>query len=60
MGVLRYFDPNIEPVIQTDASQKGLGAVLLQQGQPVCCASKAPTDTERNYSNTEKETLGVV
>ena len=60
MGVLRYFDPNVESVIQTDASQKGLGAVLLQQGQPVCYASKALTETERNYSNIERETLGVV
>ena len=41
MGVLRYFDPSVETVIQTDASQKGLGAVLLQQGQPVCYALKA-------------------
>ena len=49
MGVLRYFDPDVESVIQTDASQKGLGAVLLQQGQPVCYASKALTETERNY-----------
>ena len=60
MGVLRHFDPNVESVIQTDASQKGLGAVLLQQGQPVFDASKALTDTEKNYSNIEKETLGVV
>ena len=60
MGVLRYFDPSVETVIQTDASQKGLGAVLLQQGQPVCYASKALTDTEKNYSNIERETLGVV
>ena len=47
MGVLRYFHPSVETVIQTDASQKGLGAVLLQQGQPVCFASKALTDTEK-------------
>lgn len=60
MGVLRYFDPNVKTVIQTDASQKGLGAVLLRQGQPVCHASKALTDTERNYSNIERETLGVI
>ena len=59
MGVLRYFDPDVESVIQTDTSQKGLGAVLLQ-GQPVCYASKALTETERNYSNIERETLGVV
>ena len=60
MGVLRYFDPDVESVIQTDASLKGLGAVLLQQGRPVCYASKALTETERNYSNIEREPLGVV
>ena len=60
MGVLRYFDPSVESVIETDASQKGLVAVLLRQGQPVCYASKALTDAERKYSNIERETLGVV
>ena len=36
LGVLRYLDPKAETVIQTDAPLKGLGAVLLKQGQPVC------------------------
>ena len=35
-SVLRYFDPAEEIVIQTGASMKGLGAVLLQNGQSVC------------------------
>lgn len=47
LGVLRYFDPNAETVIETDASLKGLGAVLLQDGKPVCYASKALTETEQ-------------
>lgn len=59
MGILRYFNPHAETTIQTDASLKGLGAVVLH-GQPVCYASKALTDTERNYSNIERETLAVV
>lgn len=42
-GVLRYFDPAEETVIQTDASLKGLSAILLQNSQPVCYASKALT-----------------
>ena len=46
LGVLRYFDPAEETVIQTDASMKGLGAVLPQNGQPLCYASKAITKTE--------------
>ena len=39
-------------VLQTDASIKGLGACLLQQGRPVYFASKAlPDDLERVHSN---------
>ena len=47
-------------IIQTDASKTGLGAVLLQDGQPVVYASRTLTDTERRYSNIERELLGVV
>ena len=53
LGVLWYFDPHAETVIETDASLKGLGAVLLQDGKPVCYASKALTETEQRYSNIE-------
>ena len=60
LGVLRYFDLDAETTIQTDASLKGLGAVLLQDGQPVCYASKALTDVEQRYSNIEREALAVV
>ena len=38
----------------------GLGAVLLQEGQPVVYASRTLTDTECRYSNIEGELLGVV
>ena len=38
---LRYYDPCQPLVLQTDACSKGLGAVLLQNGQPVYFASKA-------------------
>ena len=38
----------------------GLGAVLLQEGQPVVYASRTLTDTECRYSNFERELLGVV
>ena len=62
MGALRYFDSHSDSdsVIQTDASQKGLVAVVLQQGQPVCYASKVLPDTGKNYNNIEREILGVV
>ena len=60
LPVLTYFDKNKDHIIQTDASKTGLGAVLLQDGQPVVYASRALTDTEHRYSNTERELLGVV
>ena len=59
LGALSYYDLHAETVIETDASPKGLGAVLLQDGQPVCYASKAFTKTEQQYSNIEHEALGI-
>ena len=47
LGALSYYDLHAETVIETDASPKGLGTVLLQYGQPVCYASKALTKTEQ-------------
>ena len=58
--VLAFFDGKKPVVIQTDASTRGLGATLLQEGRPVAYASKSLTTTERNYSNIEREMLGVL
>ena len=57
--VLRYYDVSKPVTVQCDASQSGLGAVLLQDGQPVCCASCALTDTESRYAQIEKELLAT-
>lgn len=57
MAAINGFDLNVKSVIQTDASQNKIGAVLLQKGWPVCYAL---LDTEINYSNTERETLHAV
>ena len=58
--VLRYFNPQEQAVIQCDASSTGLGAVLLQQGQPVVFASRALSRAETNYCQLEKEMLAIV
>ena len=58
--VLAYFNPKSEHIIQTDASLKGLGAVLLQEGRPVIYVSRTLTPAEEHYSNLERELLGVV
>uniref|UniRef100_A0A3B1IJ30 Reverse transcriptase/retrotransposon-derived protein RNase H-like domain-containing protein n=1 Tax=Astyanax mexicanus TaxID=7994 RepID=A0A3B1IJ30_ASTMX len=57
---LTHFDPVKQVVIETDASLKGLGAVLLQDGCPVKFLSKSLTDTESEYSNIERELLAVL
>ena len=58
--VLRYYNLQEEVTIQCDASQFGLGAALLQKGQPVAYASRALTDAETRYSQIEKELLAIV
>lgn len=57
---LSFFDRNKKHVIQTDASIKGLGAVLLQDGQPVMYVSRSLLPAEENYSNIERELLSVI
>ncbi len=52
-------------IVETDASARGLRAVLAQQqtdGQvhPIAFASRSLTVPERNYAITELETLGLV
>ena len=55
--VLRYFDSTKTATVQADASQVGLGAVLLQDGQPIAYASRALNSTEQQYAQIEKELL---
>ena len=57
---LRYFDSRKPIVIQVDASQKGLGAALLQDGRPIAFTSKALTPMEQRYANIEREMLACV
>ena len=58
--MLRYFDLRDEVTVQCDASKDGLGAVLLQCGQPVAYASRALTAAETRYAQIEKECLAIL
>ena len=57
--ILRYYNLKKETVLQTDASIKGLGACLLQDGHPVYFASKSLQDAEHGYVAIELEALAV-
>ena len=57
--ILKYYDPKKETVLQTDASIKGLGACLLQDGHPIYFASKLLEDAECGYIVIELEALAV-
>ena len=57
--VLAYYNPKKQTVLQTDASIKGLGASLLQDGKPVYFASKALTEAQIGYVAIEIESLAV-
>lgn len=58
--------PDVEKpfILRTDASDTGVGAVLMQEDEgkkfPVAYASKKLLPLEKNYSTIEKECLGVV
>ena len=57
---LAYYDRSQPLSIQTDASEYGLGAALLQNNRPIAFASKTLTDVETRYANIEQECLSVV
>ncbi|XP_022785752.1 uncharacterized protein K02A2.6-like [Stylophora pistillata] len=58
--VLKYFDPKDDVELQCDASDRGLGACLVQGGQPVAYVSRSMTETEGNYGQIEKEMLAIL
>ena len=64
--LLKYYEPSKPLVLQCDASEKGLGASLLQDGKPIAyaitcvCNYIALTCTETNYAQIEKELLAIV
>ena len=57
--VLCFYDHAKEITVQCDASQTGIGAALLQEGQQLAFASRALTD-EIRYAQIKTEMLAVV
>ena len=58
--LLKYFYPAETVEVQDDASCQGLGACLMQGDQSIQYASRALTETEKRYSQIEKEMLSIV
>jgi len=57
---LNYFSTEKDVTLEVDASQRGLGTAIIQDGKPVAFGSKALTDTQSRYSNIEREMLAIV
>ncbi|KAI8116310.1 Transposon Tf2-6 polyprotein [Lucilia cuprina] len=57
--VLKLYDVNKDVKLQVDSSSYAMGAVLLQDDQPVAYASKSLTESQSRYSQLEKEALAV-
>ena len=58
--VLQYYDIKKPVTLQCDASQHGIGCVLLQDGKPVEYTSRAMAETEQQYTQIENELLAIV
>lgn len=54
MRILNSWSPTLQP------SSEGIGAVILQDVQPVAYGSRALTDCQRRYAQIEKELLAIV
>ncbi|KAK3107076.1 hypothetical protein FSP39_006459 [Pinctada imbricata] len=61
--ILKFYDPDKEIKISSNASKNGLGAVLLQKHtegwMPVAYASRVMTSAETRYAQIEKEMLAI-
>jgi hypothetical protein len=59
-SVLRFYNVDELVIVSVDASSKGLGVVLLQNGQPVAYCSKALSETQKRYAQIEREMLAIL
>ncbi|EPB75657.1 hypothetical protein ANCCEY_05248 [Ancylostoma ceylanicum] len=63
--LLTHFDPKLELIVAADASDYGIGAVVMHcfadgTEKTICSASRNSTDAEEKYGKIEKEGLALV
>ena len=58
--LLTYTDFNETFKTHTDASTLQLGAVIIQKGKPIAFYSRKLTDSQQQYTATERELLSIV
>lgn len=58
--VLKIFVSTQSLTLQCDASDEGLGAILLQKDQPIASANRSLTDAESRYAQMEKELWAIL
>eukprot|EP00957_Ditylum_brightwellii_P178285 13578585-Ditylum_brightwellii.AAC.1 len=58
--LLAYPDFDVPFEIYTDASDRQLGVVITQNGQPLAYYSCKLNNAQRNYPVTERELLSIV
>ena len=57
---LPYFDRNKYTTLQTDASKKDFGTIILQDKKPIYFTSRSLTPAEKNYQNLEWECMAAI
>ena len=59
--VLVHYKPSLPVILESDASQYGIGAVILHgDKRPIAYASRFLNSFEKNYSQIEKEGPAII
>lgn len=63
--LLTHYNPNLEIIVSSDASNKGIGACIQHRMtdntiRPIAYASRSYQPAEKNYSQIEKEALSII